>query len=108
MDGRAVAWNLVEGVNDPPAGSERTVWVDGVAQEAGPVRFAADLGAVLPRDGGHAGLRFTPRRPAPATRTGCSCAAAIEQPFGHFTGEPAPGLRARRGLGVMEAHDVHW
>ena len=26
-DGRALAWNLVSGVNDPPQGSERAVWV---------------------------------------------------------------------------------
>ena len=32
------AWNLVAGVHDAPVRSERTVWVDGVAQEAGPVR----------------------------------------------------------------------
>jgi hypothetical protein len=108
VDGRAVAWNLVEGVNDPPAGSERTVWVDGVPQEAGSVRFAPDLGAVLPRDGSHAGLRFT----AEATRTRNENRLLVrsryEQPFGHFTGEPAPGLRLVEGLGVMEAHDVHW
>ncbi len=32
-DGRAVAWNLVDGVNDPPSDSERTVWVDGEPSE---------------------------------------------------------------------------
>ena len=31
-DGGAVAWNLVEGVNDPPHDSERTVWIDGQPQ----------------------------------------------------------------------------
>ena len=64
VDGRALAWNLVEGVNDPPTGSERTVWVDGVPQEAEPVAFAEDLASVLPRDDSHAGLRFV----AEATR----------------------------------------
>ena len=29
VDGREVAWNLVEGINDAPSGSERTVWIDG-------------------------------------------------------------------------------
>nr|MDQ2897739.1 DUF2804 domain-containing protein [Actinomycetota bacterium] len=57
-DGRAVAWNLVAGINDPPVASERTVWIDGVAQEVGPVLFAADLGAVTPVDRGHGGLLF--------------------------------------------------
>ena len=30
VDGRRVAWNLVEGVNDAPDGSERAIWVEGV------------------------------------------------------------------------------
>ena len=40
-DGRNVAWNLVEGVNDPAAGSERAIWVDGedAPREPGPVSF---------------------------------------------------------------------
>ncbi len=38
VDGRPVAWNLVEGVNDPPRDSERTLWVDGE-----PVRSAAGV-----------------------------------------------------------------
>ena len=52
-DGRAVAWNLVAGVNDPPTGSERTVWLDGEPREVGPATFSADLTAVD-------GLRFHP------------------------------------------------
>ena len=27
-DGKAVAWNLVSGINDPPRGSERAIWLD--------------------------------------------------------------------------------
>src|SRR3954447_21001640 len=38
-DGRALAWNLVEGINDPPERSERAVWVDGVPHEPAPVSF---------------------------------------------------------------------
>ena len=38
-DGRAVAWNLVEGINDPPSGSERAIWIDGEPTEPAPVRF---------------------------------------------------------------------
>ena len=63
LDGRAVAWNLVDGVNDPPADSERTVWVDGVPSEP-PPSFAADLRAST-------GCASTPRPPGSATRT-CS------------------------------------
>jgi len=38
-DGRAVAWNLTAGINDPITGSERAVWVDGRPFEPEPVVF---------------------------------------------------------------------
>ncbi|MFL5899136.1 MAG: hypothetical protein ACJ76D_11890, partial [Solirubrobacterales bacterium] len=44
-DRRAVAWNLVSGINDPPQGSERAIWVDGRPSEPGPVSFI-DLDAI--------------------------------------------------------------
>ena len=44
-DGRAVAWNLVDGVHDGVA-SERTVWIDGDPEEVPPQAFAGDLSAV--------------------------------------------------------------
>src|SRR3984885_5817224 len=47
-DGRSLAWNLVEGVNDPAANSERALWVDGIPSEPLAVSFqgmdAIDLG----------------------------------------------------------------
>ena len=58
-DGRALAWNLVSGVNDPPSGSERAVWVDGEPREAPPVRFGADLRRIVRRGRQRAAL---PRR----------------------------------------------
>ena len=39
--GRALAWNLVTGLHDGFAGSERAVWVDGEPAEPPPVAFAA-------------------------------------------------------------------
>src|SRR3954469_17210672 len=56
-DGRSVGWNLVSGVNDPVACSERSVWVDGVAHEVGPVIFDTELQGVGFAEDGHA-LRF--------------------------------------------------
>ena len=41
--GAAVTWNLVDGVHDSPLNSERTIWINGVPQEIGPVEFAPDL-----------------------------------------------------------------
>jgi hypothetical protein len=55
-DGAPLAFNLVEGVNDPPAGSERAVWVAGVPHEVPPVQFAADLAGIACVDGSK--LRF--------------------------------------------------
>ncbi len=100
-DGRAVAWNLVDGVHDAPSSSERTVWVDGEPHEVGPQEFAADLSSV-------GGLRF---------REWCSRASHLNvlvmrnryrQPFGEFSGELPCGLRLAEGYGVMEEHDVRW
>ncbi|HET9185366.1 MAG TPA: DUF2804 family protein, partial [Solirubrobacterales bacterium] len=56
-DGRELAWNLVEGINDPPQGSERAIWVDGAPQEPAPVAFR-ELAAIDLGDG--ARLDFSP------------------------------------------------
>src|SRR5207244_3275949 len=50
--GGQLAWNLVEGVNDAPKDSERTVWVGGEPFEPGPGRLADDLSAVELPEGG--------------------------------------------------------
>src|SRR5215212_2593754 len=39
VDGRPVAWNLVDGVHDTIENSERTVWLDGEAEEVPPQEF---------------------------------------------------------------------
>ena len=41
--GNALAFNIVVGVHDAAVGSERTLWVDGVAQELAPATFDEDL-----------------------------------------------------------------
>jgi hypothetical protein len=100
-DGRQVAWNLVDGVNDPPHDSERTVWIDGVPNEVGPVRFADDLSTV-------GALRFD----AEAVRERCENRLIVRsqyrQPFGTFRGELPGGTALSEGWGVMEDHDVWW
>ena len=99
--GALVAWNLVDGVHDAPVGSERTVWVDGVAHEVERQAFAAGLAGV-------GGLRFD----ALATRARRErlgvFASDYEQPFGRFTGELPVAGPLREGWGVMERHDVRW
>jgi len=100
-DGRALAWNLVEGVNDPITGSERTVWVDGRPVEAPPTRFDADLSRV-------GELRFD----AEATRQHRQNLGVVRsryrQPFGTFSGRLPDGSQLSSGFGVMEEHDVWW
>jgi hypothetical protein len=100
-DGRAVAWNLVAGVNDPPAGSERSVWIDGTASEPPPCHFADDLSAVD-------GLRFTGEATRERRENLLVVRSAYTQPFGTFAGELAPGVALAEGYGVMEDHDVWW
>ncbi len=100
-DGRAVAWNLVAGVNDPPAHSERTVWVDGVAQEAAPCAFAEDLSAVD-------GLRFAAEATRERRENLLLLRSSYRQPFGTFSGVLPGGVALAEGYGVMEEHDVWW
>ena len=71
--GTALAWNLVSGVNDPPTGSERAVWVDGEPHEVAPVAFSEDLSSVVAGDGSK--LEFSPRGRAQPPRA----SAAREQ-----------------------------
>jgi hypothetical protein len=100
-DGRALAWNLVEGVHDAPEGSERTVWVDGAPREVAPQPFAADLSSV-------GGLRFTPWCEREDRTSRLLLRSDYRQPFGAFSGELPGGLELESGHGVMEWHDVHW
>ena len=100
-DGRDVAWNLVAGVNDPPTGSERTMWIDGIADEAPPVAFAADLSGV-------GELRFTAEAERARRENLLVVRSAYRQPFGRFAGRLPGGVELAAGVGVMEEHDVHW
>jgi hypothetical protein len=100
-DGRAVAWNLVDGVHDAPEQSERTLWVDGEAREVAPQEFAADLSRVGELDfrewsarESHVNLLLLRNR--------------YRQPFGEFSGRLPGGLALAEGFGVMEEHDVLW
>lgn len=101
VDGRAAAWNLVSGVNDPPRGSERSVWVDGVAVEPAPSRFAADLSGVDD-------LRFVSEAVRERRENRLLLRSDYRQPFGTFSGPLPSGPELAEGFGVMEFHDVWW
>jgi hypothetical protein len=102
-DGRAVAWNLVSGVHDAPAHSERTVWVDGGAHAVGPVAFSPGLDAV-------GDLRFAAE--AERARHDRVLLGLLEseyrQPFGTFSGTLPGGVALAAGYGVMERHRARW
>jgi hypothetical protein len=103
-DGRAVAWNLVSGINDPPTGSERAVWVDGVPSEPGPATFRG-LEAIEV-DG--ARLEFVAEAERRREESKPWARYSYRQPFGTFSGSLPRGLELAHALGVMEHHDAHW
>jgi len=100
-EGERLAWNLVEGVHDHPRASERSVWVDGAAQEVGPVAFTRDLTSV-------GDLRFCEWAAREHHTNLLLFRSDYRQPFGVFTGELPGGRRLAEGYGVMESHDVRW
>jgi Protein of unknown function (DUF2804) len=99
-DGRGLAWNLVEGVNDPLSASERTVWIDGVPHELDPLEFGQDLSAV-------GDLRFSAEATRGSRQNLGLVRSAYRQPFGTFSGRVG-GAELAHGYGVMEEHDVWW
>jgi hypothetical protein len=101
IDGQPVAWNLVSGVNDPPAGSERTVWIAGEPCEVPPASFADDLGGVD-------GLRFSPEATRERRENLLLVRSFYRQPFGTFSGVMPGGLELAEGYGVMEEHEAWW
>jgi hypothetical protein len=99
-DGRALAWNLVDGVNDPPQDSERTLWIDGRPQEIGPVIFGPDLERV-------GELRFAVEATREQAQNLVLIRSRYRQPFGTFSGAIG-AVELATGYGVMEEHDVSW
>jgi hypothetical protein len=105
--GAPLAFNLVEGVNDPPTGSERALWVAGKPHEVPPVRFAPDLSAVAAADGS-ARLRFTAEAQRSRRENLLLVRSDYRAPFGTFAGTLPDGTELAHGLGVMEHHRARW
>lgn len=105
-DGRSAGWNLVTGIHDSPEASERTVWIDGAPEEAGPVEFGDGLDGIRFADG--TALRFTEWSERRDDTNLLVMRSRYRQPFGTFAGELPGGLRLAEGYGVMEEHDVRW
>ena len=79
--GERVAWNVVSGVHDAPAASERTLWVE--------LRFRAWAAREE-----HTNLLLF--------------RSDYRQPFGAFVGVLPGGLELAEGFGVMEEHEARW
>jgi len=104
--GAPLAFNLVAGVNDPPRGSERAIWVAGVPREVPSVSFAADLTRIDAADGSV--LRFTPEAQRERRERLLLVSSEYRAPFGSFSGTLPGGLELREGLGVVEHHRARW
>jgi hypothetical protein len=103
-DGRPVAWNLVEGINDPASGSERAIWIDGEPAEPPPVRFRGMEGIELPEG---EGLEFDPESKHGKDDNFLLIRSRYRHSFGSFNGRLG-GVELAAGLGVMEEHDAVW
>ena len=77
-DGRAVTWNLVDGLHDGITGSERAVWIDGVPHHVAPQPFHGFAGV--------GELRFRARATRARRENLLVVASDYEQPFGEFAG----------------------
>jgi Protein of unknown function (DUF2804) len=105
-DGTPLAWNLVAGINDPPRGSERAVWVAGAPHEVDPVVFEDSLGAVRAGDGSE--LRFTAEAERSRRENMLIVSSDYRAPFGTFAGTLPGGIELAAGHGVMEHHRARW
>jgi hypothetical protein len=104
VDDRAVAWNLVEGVNDPAEGSERAVWIDGQSSEPPPVQFRGMEGVDL---GEGKALEFASEAAHARDENFLLIRSRYRHRFGSFSGSLG-GVELAEGLGVMEEHDALW
>jgi hypothetical protein len=103
-DGRAVAWNLVEGINDPPHESERAIWLDGEPHEPAPVAFSG-LDGVEFADG--AKLAFAGESERERDDNLIVFRSRYRHRFGTFAGS-LEGVELSEGFGVMERHKALW
>jgi Protein of unknown function (DUF2804) len=105
-DGSALAWNLVSGVNDPPRGSERAVWVAGEPHETAPVSFTAGLERISCEDGSV--LEFKAEAERSRSENLLIVKSDYRAPFGRFSGTLPGGIALAHGLGVIEHHRALW
>jgi Protein of unknown function (DUF2804) len=104
VDGRAVAWNLVRGLNDPERGSERAIWVDGTPGEPAPVCFS-ELESI--EFAGGPRLDFAVESERARDDNLLALRSRYRHRFGTFSGS-LDGLGLAEAFGVMEEHEAVW
>ncbi len=104
--GRAVAWSAIVGLFDSAQHSERTLWIDGVGSEIGPVRFSDDLRSVSFSEGGtlafHQEANLRKRVGLFLIKT------RYDHAFGSYEGSLPGGITLRDAVGVRERQDALW
>lgn len=103
---RLIAFNAIEGLFDTPNNSERTIWIDGAAQEVGPTKFTDDLSAVSFTEGGT--LRFEPEALIEKHDNYLVVRSDYFHWFGTFSGTLPGGIELGEAHGVMENHNALW
>jgi hypothetical protein len=105
-DGRDLAWNLVAGVNDPEAGSERSIWIAGEDEPREPGQVSFDgLESISFANGSRLAFEADAERRAEQNRL--VVRYSYRQPFGRFSGS-LDGIELAAGIGVMEHQDAVW
>lgn len=104
--GRRVAWNVIVGLFDTPEASERTLWIDGVGAELGPVQFSDDLATVSFSEGGRISFQAEANI---RKRVGLFLVKSrYDHAFGPWQGTLPGGIELRDAVGVRERQDAVW
>ena len=98
--GRAVTWNLVDGLHDGLEESERCVWLDGEPAHVAPQPFRGFEGV--------GGLGFEAVAARARREDYGVLMSDYEAPFGRFAGTLPVAGEVVRGFGVMERHRARW
>jgi hypothetical protein len=104
--GRSVAWSAIVGLFDTAHNSERTIWIDGVPSEIGPVQFSGDLRSVSFGEGGEISFH---QEADLRQRVGLLVIKSrYDHWFGSYEGSLPAGIELRHAVGVRERQDALW
>ena len=104
--GRLIAFNAITGLFDTEKNSERTIWIDGEANEVGPNEFSDDLKTVSFAEGGI--LTFTPEQLIEQHDNYLVIRSDYFHWFGTYSGTLPGGIQLQEAYGVRERHDAVW